>query len=530
MVRKPREGVGRCQCLQTEIGTVPAKYSLQMVWVFIMNRMSSQSNSSAQRRRMALGIVILLLVDVIWVASSELTSYIFKHQEYNKPFFSTFAKTSMFILYLLGFLVWKPWRQQCSKGFRGRHAAFFADAEGYFTACTTDSSLNNSLSEPLYVPVKFQDAATEKNGDINTECESPLKKTRVRFSNIMEVRQLPSTHALEAKLSRMSYPAAKDHESMLKAVGKLTVTQVAKISFFFCFVWFLANFAYQEALSDTQVAIVNILSSTSGLFTLILASIFPSNSGDRFTLSKLLAVVLSIAGVVLVSLSGSDSSDGKDTIGSVWSLMGAVLYAVYIVMIKRKVDREDKLDIPMFFGFVGLFNLLLLWPGFFLLHYTGYEDFELPSMLVWVYIIINGLIGTVLSEFLWLWGCFLTSSLIGTLALSLTIPLSIIADMCMQKVRFSWLFFAGTVPVFLSFFIATLLFHYNNWDPVMVGVRRVFAFICRKHRIQRPLIFAGLRMIVSSVKASFLYTVFLRMRGPAAVHKPQITQEQSSAM
>lgn len=27
-----------------------------------------------------------------------------------------------------------------------------------------------------------------------------------------------------------------------------------------------------------------------------------------------------------------------------------MLYAVYIVMIKRKVDREDKLDIPMFFG------------------------------------------------------------------------------------------------------------------------------------------------------------------------------------
>ncbi|CDQ63206.1 unnamed protein product [Oncorhynchus mykiss] len=83
-------------------------------------------------------------------------------------------------------------------------------------------------------------------------------------------------------------------------------------------------------------------------------------------------------------------------------------------------------------------------------------------------------------------GCFLTSSLIGTLALSLTIPLSIIADICMQKVRFSWLFFAGAVPVFLSFFIATLLCHYNNWDPVMVALRRVFAFICRsKHRIQR---------------------------------------------
>lgn len=36
--------------------------------------------------------------------------------------------------------------------------------------------------------------------------------------------------------------------------------------------------------------------------------------------------------------------------GSLWSLAGAILYAVYIVMIKRRVDREDKLDIPMFFG------------------------------------------------------------------------------------------------------------------------------------------------------------------------------------
>lgn len=52
---------------------------------------------------------------------------------------------------------------------------------------------------------------------------------------------------------------------------------------------------------------------------------------------------------------------------------------------------------------MGLFNLLFLWPGFLLLHYTGFEAFELPSQMVWPYILINGLIGTVLSEFLWLW-------------------------------------------------------------------------------------------------------------------------------
>lgn len=45
-----------------------------MEWVFVMNRVSSQSGSVGQRRRLVLGLVILLLVDVIWVASSELTA------------------------------------------------------------------------------------------------------------------------------------------------------------------------------------------------------------------------------------------------------------------------------------------------------------------------------------------------------------------------------------------------------------------------------------------------------------------------
>nr|XP_009913139.1 PREDICTED: solute carrier family 35 member F5-like [Haliaeetus albicilla] len=142
----------------------------------------------------------------------------------------------MFVLYLLGFIVWKPWRQQCTRGFRGRHATFFADAEGYFAPCTTDNTVNSSLSEPLYVPVKFHDLPTEKNGSNNSDAEKTPKKPRVRFSNIMEIRQLPSSHALEAKLSRMSYPTVKEQESILKTVGKLTATQVAKISFFFCFV------------------------------------------------------------------------------------------------------------------------------------------------------------------------------------------------------------------------------------------------------------------------------------------------------
>jgi solute carrier family 35 protein F5 len=54
-------------------------------------------------------------------------------------------------------------------------------------------------------------------------------------------------------------------------------------------------------------------------------------------------------------------------------------------------------------GFVGLFNLLLLWPLFFVIHYMGMETFEWPTHRQWVFLIINGIVGTVFSEVLWLW-------------------------------------------------------------------------------------------------------------------------------
>ena len=68
---------------------------------------------AVRAQRLVMGLLTLLLTDIIWVASSELTEYIFKTQKYNKPFFSTYLKTSLFMLYLPGFLVHRPWREQC---------------------------------------------------------------------------------------------------------------------------------------------------------------------------------------------------------------------------------------------------------------------------------------------------------------------------------------------------------------------------------------------------------------------------------
>lgn len=57
----------------------------------------------------------------------------------------------------------------------------------------------------------------------------------------------------------------------------------------------------------------------------------------------------------------------------------------------------------MLIGFVGLIDTLVMWPLFFLLHSAKLEVFVWPTLQQWQYIALNGLVGTVLSEFLWLW-------------------------------------------------------------------------------------------------------------------------------
>lgn len=54
-------------------------------------------------------------------------------------------------------------------------------------------------------------------------------------------------------------------------------------------------------------------------------------------------------------------------------------------------------------GFVGLFNLVLLWPALFIFHYSNLEMFEWPTRQQWLFLLANGIVGTVLSEVLWLW-------------------------------------------------------------------------------------------------------------------------------
>jgi solute carrier family 35 protein F5 len=180
---------------------------------------------------------------------------------------------------------------------------------------------------------------------------------------------------------------------------KLSLRETAWLSLEFCMLWFLANYFASACLEYTSVGSVTILTSTSSVWTLVFCAVFKV---EGFTYRKLMGVLASMAGVILISsidLSGaSDDNRGnfphktraQIAIGDAMAFFSAIVYGMYVTVMKRSVGNEDRVDMPLFFGLVGLFNVLFLWPGFFILHFTGIEPFEMPPTgKVWVIVIVS---------------------------------------------------------------------------------------------------------------------------------------------
>lgn len=281
----------------------------------------------------------------------------------------------MFAMYLVVLGLVAPWREACAKNGNYQLVDPNSDDEGFYT---------NGLSDATFVPIK------------NHETESDDSSIRsVRFSKLAEVREMNAAVATEAIMSRLSYAAS------IRVRKQRTHHKTAKTALIFCILWFIANYMYQLALDPSETALVTLLSTTSSLFTLILAASFPSSIGDKFSISKLVAVALSVGGAIIITM--SEVNEPHNSRGIILSLLSAFFYACYLVLVKRKNDTDEKIDIIEFFGFVGLWNILLLWPLFLVLNFTQLESFEMPNRKQFLILFLNGLIGTVISEALWLW-------------------------------------------------------------------------------------------------------------------------------
>ncbi|KAJ8596987.1 hypothetical protein M405DRAFT_871126 [Rhizopogon salebrosus TDB-379] len=340
-----------------------------------MNTLSEPSGGSepvsnnAKTKNYIVGLGLLLVVVLLWTASSFLTQDMYD-DGYQKPFLITYTNTASFVFYLLPYIARRLWAELWSPSKSTRSTVFY---------------------QPL-----VQDADVEL------------------------------------------FPVNQPNRP-------LTIEETVKLALGFCFLWFIANWTLNAALAYTSVASATVLSGMSGMMTLAIGRMFRV---ETLTLVKIGAVLTAFLGVILVAISDGSSNDTSDTGGSLMflktvdslpvlgdflALLSAVFYALYVVFLKVQIREESRIDMQLFFGFVGLFNIFLCWPMGVVLHLVGIERFEIPHTRNAIIIIVLNMFITLSSDFLYVIAMLKTTPLVVTIGLGLTIPVAVIGDFFLGK-------------------------------------------------------------------------------------------------
>lgn len=390
-----------------------------------------------------LGVVLILLVAIIWVGASEWIQYIFGSLDFDKPYFLTYFNTCGFMLWNLGYIVSPTWRRQLLNPSVGDDddnddEAETANASG--GAGSVDAARADTGSSGVV------GAAQVSTRQLSSRAKSAESEERVPLAGAAATSDHAGILQPEYLETTTTAPLPGSHPK------HYSLRKIVKAAACFCPLWFMANVLFNYSLSRTSVSSNTILSTTSSVWTLLLSRLVLK---VPVTLWKTAAVALSIGGTVMVAL--GDTNSGSDSrSGDALALFSAFFYAAYTTVLKWWLPCEAKYSMGMVFGAVGVLNALLMWPGFFVVHFTGVEPFEWPPLGVLWPLELNALVGTNLSDVLWAKSVILTSPVVATLGLSLTTPIAMISDAILKHRHFGVLYVFGALTVTAGFTISNI--------------------------------------------------------------------------
>ena len=455
---------------------------------------SSGANDASMSDFM-LGIWFIVVVALIWAASSVLLQYVFEDMDFKSPFLVTYVENSCFVLYLplfylyrsLGFVKTVPLRQVDATSRSMQRLIRLNERDSCMDALreekmkdnlldmhTAESATMNASPSPSPSPSSssrmFRDDAFLE-GD-----ESNIKVNVIDICGDGGKSDVFHGHDRESPLSRRSghgvgtrrerddvdddsgFASDSSDSSSMDECRSTSHEQIFRTAIVICPIWFLANCLYNYSLLMTTVSSSTIISNLSGPFTLF----FSWLAGvEHSSWTKWLGIFIGLIGVTLVAY----ADDNNDTagihnqnhlLGDFVALVASAGYGLYTTTLKVHVPDDNAILMQLLLGYLGLINAIILLPLLIIMIVIGSINLTKLTLTVFAYLILGGLVDNAISDYLWARSVVLTSPTVATVGLGLTIPLAMISDAMLGKEYPSILECLGAILVLAGFIIVSV--------------------------------------------------------------------------
>ncbi|KAF4664562.1 hypothetical protein FOZ61_000720 [Perkinsus olseni] len=246
--------------------------------------------------------------------------------------------------------------------------------------------------------------------------------------------------------------------------------------------WFASQLTYNISLKYTSVATNSSLSSCSSVFTFIFSIVLL-----RYPLCRaapISAVLMCVLGVLITALNRpspkTDLAVQENILGDCLALGSACCYGLFTCCLKLWVPDERM--VAYVFGMFGVVAFALGVPLLALCHFMGLEALALPSWGQFGAMTANAVLGSVASDYLLSVAVILLSPLSAAVGLSLTIPLSLVVDSTILGLHsFKGVYMLGSALVFGAVVLI-------SWDTYNIDLEKEAEVVSPQARGQEELL------------------------------------------
>lgn len=218
--------------------------------------------------------------------------------------------------------------------------------------------------------------------------------------------------------------------------------------------WYFGNAFYNLGLSVTSITSSNTIANVNIVFIFLIKMIFFKS---KCSLYKIIGLIFCIAGIILMAIFDATARQVKkedSIIGDLYIIVSALFYSFYAISIKYYSKKHRfHFDVMEVFGYIGLYNMLLIPFVLIVLHIFGVESIAIPKgndiLLIFINAVVAGIVGDLIQSY-----CItLLSPHIVSFGLTLTIPLSYLWDFFNKNIEFHFLYIVGSILIYVAFSI-----------------------------------------------------------------------------